>query len=79
MPDNYIFIVSVLTDVGVRSSRTASMVRAFQRAGSHFPSAITAWNQTTSTCSQGCFATREELNSFFDTLRRADYYAAKAE
>ena len=66
---NWIFIVSNLTDIGVRSSRTANIVRAFARANA-IPSAIMAWNIATGECLCAKFDSREELNKFFDKIRK---------
>lgn len=66
---NWIFIVSNLRDIGVRSSRTANIVRAFARANA-IPSAITAWNVTTGECLCASFNDRESLNEFFDKIRK---------
>ena len=66
---NWIFIVSNLTDIGVRSSRTANIVRAFARAN-NIPSAITAWNIATGECMCESFDNRERLNEFFDKIRK---------
>ena len=40
---DYVFIISYLTPVGIKSTRTANPVLAFARAH-HFPSAIVCWD-----------------------------------
>lgn len=66
---NWIFIVSNLSDIGVRSSRTGNIVRAFARAN-NIPSAIIAWNIATGECLCESFNNRENLNEFFDKIRK---------
>lgn len=65
----WVFIVSNLTEVGVRSSRTTSLVKAFARAN-NLPSAISAWNTESRKCICESFSNRHELNAFFDKIRK---------
>lgn len=83
---NYVFVISCLTPVGVKSSRTASLPAAFARAA-HFPSAIMCWDieGDEGQVYTASFNNREELNAFFDLVRKGfpvsevTKHAAKAE
>lgn len=68
---NYVFIISYLTPVGIKSTRTANPVLAFARAH-HFPSAIMCWDVEGDEAQSytASFNNAEELNKFFDFVRR---------
>lgn len=76
---SWVFCVSVFTPLGVRSTRTANPVMAFAKAN-HFPSAIACWeiegdekranSLQEATVHSASFNNREELNKFFDFIRR---------
>lgn len=68
---SWVFCVSVFTPLGVRSTRTANPVMAFAKAN-HFPSAIACWEHegNDATVHAASFNNREELNKFFDFIRR---------
>lgn len=70
MNTNWVFVVSVLTPLGVRSSRSTNPVMAFAKAN-HFPSAIMCWDieGAESMVFSASFNNREELNQFFDFIR----------
>lgn len=68
---NWVFVVSVLTPLGVRSARSTNPVMAFAKAN-HFPSAIMCWDLEgdEGQVFSASFNNREELNKFFDFIRR---------
>lgn len=68
---DYVFIISYLTPVGIKSTRTANPVLAFARAH-HFPSAIVCWdvNGDEAQSYTASINNIEELNKFFDFVRR---------
>ena len=70
MNTNWVFVVSILTPLGVRSSRSTNPVMAFAKAN-HFPSAIMCWDLEgdEGQVFSASFNNREELNQFFDFIR----------
>lgn len=67
---NALFIVATGTSVSVLSRRTNSIAKAFMIAR-HFPSAIMVWDADKHTpVATGNFNNPEELNSFFDEVRK---------